>query len=175
MELSTAPMGAHPPAGDVPGCWDSGRARGGPTRARLSGVRLSGSAPTTTEGAPCKRVPLEAGPGQAAPVRDLPGAFPFPVPIPRPAQPCSGQPGEQRREEIPTPAPASSPRAAFGITPAFMKLLFWKSCKSADFCSIFPIPASRRFSRTPWAFSEMSNPRRSPQHLQCFVTALAKC
>lgn len=74
MELITAPMGAHPPAGDMPGCWDSGRARGGPIRARLSGVRLSG----TTEGAPGKRVPLEAGPGQAAPVPGPPRRFPVP-------------------------------------------------------------------------------------------------
>lgn len=76
---------------------------------------------------------------------------------------------------MPTPAPAPSPRAAFGIAPLFKNLLFWKSCRSAAFCSIFPFPASRRFSCAPWAFSEMSNPRRSPQHLQCFVTALAKC
>lgn len=158
MELSTASHGC------TLTCWESGTARGGPFRPRLSGVRLSGSAPTTTEGAPGKQVPLE---DRQPRCRDLPGAFSFPVPIPRQAQPCSGQPGEQ---SPPEPAPQEGcphlpqPHLS-GLHLALPRCLgnfFWKSCRSAAFCSIFPIPASRRFSRAPWAFSEMSNPRRSP-------------
>lgn len=71
MELSTAPMAA-------------GTAQG-PGRSRLSGVRVSGSAHTTTEGAPSKQV-------QRRPGQDLPGAFPFPFPVPIPRQAREAEP-----------------------------------------------------------------------------------
>lgn len=53
----------HPPAGEMPGCRDSGGAHRGPVRHRLSSGCLSGTAHTATEGAPGKEVPLEARPG----------------------------------------------------------------------------------------------------------------
>lgn len=177
MELSTAPTGAHPPAGTAAGpvevpsepvcpvsvCPERSHHNRGRSRPASA---AGGWAGTGSPGAPGTSPALSPSLSPA-----------LGKPSPAPASPASKalQSRHHRKEGIPTPAPGSSPRAAFGITPAFMKLLFWKSCRSAAFCSIFPIPASRRFSRTPCAFSEMSNPRRSPQHLQCFVTALAKC
>lgn len=76
------------------GCWGdaSWRSRSSP----VSCVRVSGSAPTTTEGAPGKQVPLGGLAGQGA-GPGPPRRFPLPAPIPRQAQPCSGQPREQSR------------------------------------------------------------------------------
>lgn len=79
-------MGAHAPAGEMPGCGASGRAHGGPIRHRLSGVRLSGTAHNTTEGAPGKQVPLEAWPGQPAPGPGRP-PWHFPFPCSHPSAP----------------------------------------------------------------------------------------
>lgn len=162
---------AQPPvgAGETPGCWDSGRARGCPT-APVCPVSVCpvSVCPATTEGAPGKQVPLQGWAGRTgtragpSPALSLsPCSHPSASPA-RGAEPAA----REGRDAHTCPSP---------ISRVFMKLLFWKSCRSAAFRSIFPIPASRRFSRAPWAFSEMSNPRRSPQHLQCFVTALAKC
>lgn len=179
MELSSAPRGC------TPTCWGDARLLGqrqGPGRSHPTPPVRAPSVPPQQRALPANKSRRRPGQDRQPRCRDLPGALPFPVPVPRPAQPCSGRPGEQ---SPPDPAPQEGrdahtcpsliSRAAFGVTPVFRKLLFWKSCRSAAFCSVFPIPASRRFSGTPWAFSEMSNPRRSPQHLQCFVSALAKC
>lgn len=83
------------------------------------------------------------------------------------------------------PAPAAPRGDAFDITWVFRKFFSFgnPTLQKCNFLLDLPhaferrhlTPASGHLLRAPWAFSEMSNPRRSPQHLQCFVTALAKC
>lgn len=134
------------------------------------------------------------GAGRASPVVVL---SPFPAPIwdrPLAAWPCSGHPREQ---SPPQPAPQEGRDGCTCLPqphlvgmhltlPGFLgnfSLLETPTLQKCNFLLDLPhaferrhlTPASGRLLRAPWAFSEMSNPRRSPQHLQCFVTALAKC
>lgn len=91
------------------GCWGdaSWRSRSSP----VSRVRVAGSAPTTTEGAPGKQVPLEGWQGRER-GRDLPGAFlsllpSLGKPSPAPASPGSRAGTEEGRDAHTCTSPIS--------------------------------------------------------------------
>lgn len=198
-ELSTVPCRCTHQLGR---CCDNGRAHQGPVQHHLSSGCLSGTAHTATEGAPGKEVQLEARPGQDEPA-PVPGGLPwlrcFPFPcshlgpslgslallwVPQGAEP-TGASTTRGKGWMHMPAPAAPRGDAFDITWVFRKFFSFgnPTLQKCNFLLDLPhaferrhlTPASGRLLRAPWAFSEMSNPRRSPQHLQCFVTALAKC
>lgn len=183
MELSTVPHGC------TRTCWGDARLRGqrqGPWRShpapsvRCPSVRHRSqhNRGRSRQTSPAGGLARTTSPGTWTASLAL-SLFPsLGTPSPAPASPGSKalQSRHHKREGIPHTCPSPiSQGCTWHHSGVYEPFLFWKSCRSAAFCSIFPIPASRRFSRAPWAFSEMSNPRRSPQHLQCFVTALAKC
>lgn len=187
MELSAAPMGAHPAAGGMPG---PGSSHPAPS-ARCPSVRCP-SARCPSARCPSARCPSvrqrshhnRGRSRQTSPAPGSPGPCPSPVPVPplSPSTPCPCPSASPAGRALPrgTPEPrdahtCSSPicQGCVWHRPGVSGISLSEELQECSSCSISPVPASRSFSGAP--FSEMSNPRRSPQHLQCFVTALAKC